>query len=973
MNKIKTSENYDKLCEQLVDLENQLKEDKIKVIPLPKNTKKPRLKNWNTRKYRLEKIQKHKGNFGILMGYNNSKNGYSISVIDIDGYKLNTEDKEKQTKIKQQTQELLFESLKDIPNTLQVKTQSGGYHIYLWTKNTNESTSITSHNLYFPKDFKIKELAGKCLNDSLEIFTNEEAKQVVLPTSTIFHEDTNKIKEYKVISELNHFSDIEVTDDINELVIKTLKTKGYEYKPKTETEKPVTKKKFKKIRSNKTKSLRRLNKKEIKKVTDLVIPIFKITEGGKHKTALYLGGYLSYHIPKKCTIKIANNIIKRIGNIFDNTQDFRNTLLKNYDKKDEKAGLPTLCEHILEYDERFNINEFSDKLNSICNPKFKKEVVGSLDLDGKTSRIVLYEDKVKKYLKYENILDGMDLVLNPTTCLGSFNKSKTNEILSFFSFKFNNKFFDISKKELDGIKYSLELATVELPNYFIERIRTNLINLDKKATSVKEIERETELKGLFQRREKESYARKELAIYLNERGTILRKGINKPYIFNPTSNSYDSVEIDDIIQLLKESKDFEPNSISTEDVKRALTFIDDRLKPQYNIVKFKNLLYDIENFRVIENTEKPLLTLTEVQYDYNPQAEGELIIKFLRSSLKHEGDTEERLNNRIIAFYEMIGYILTSGNKRNAWFIFTGIGGAGKGVATNLITAIFGSENVGGLQLQELTPNNRFATAHLERKKVNIVRDSPKQPIEDTGMLKSITGYDDIPIEPKGKDKYMLPKEEVPAMITVCNNVPRFKNGFEEAIIQRIIIFEFLNRFRGTEDENNDLLDEILNNPQEMEFLLYQGIEAYKDMVLNNRDFKGRIDEIKTRELLGKHTDPIAFVLGKLVKWYDGEDIRDTEDSIKTSELNELIVFVSNKEGLNIEKNDKNSIPHKTLLNAIRREFNQDNNYDTEPANEYIKGGNGKTRTIRVYPNLYKSEIYDEYLKEMKNAKMELR
>ena len=39
--------------------------------------------------------------------------------------------------------------------------------------------------------------------------------------------------------------------------------------------------------------------------------------------------------------------------------------------------------------------------------------------------------------------------------------------------------------------------------------------------------------------------------------------------------------------------------------------------------------------------------------------------------------------------------------------------------------------------------------------------------------------YDDIPVEPKGKNKYMIPKEEVPDMILVCNNMPEFKNGIE--------------------------------------------------------------------------------------------------------------------------------------------------------------------------------------------------
>ena len=170
----------------------------------------------------------------------------------------------------------------------------------------------------------------------------------------------------------------------------------------------------------------------------------------------------------------------------------------------------------------------------------------------------------------------------------------------------------------------------------------------------------------------------------------------------------------------------------------------------------------------------------------------------------------------------------------------------------------------------------------MERKQINIVRDSPKKPIEDSGMLKAITGYDDIGIEHKGKDKYILPKAEVPDMVTVCNNIPRFKEGFDESLLQRAIIFEFLNKFRNTENQNEKLEEEILSNEEEMEFLIYKSIQAYKDMVENNRDFKARVTEDKTMELLGKHTDPITYILPKLVK-YNKNAEEDGEDYIITS------------------------------------------------------------------------------------------
>lgn len=993
------SKNYINLCKQLPDLEEYIRDGYLNVVPLPANKKAPVIPDWNNREYSITEsfnytvtskkngktynftqkgLQYHTGNFGVIIGYNNTKNGYSIGCIDIDGYTLETNDKDKKAKIKKETQKLIYEALKDLPNTIQVKTQSGGYHIYYWTEKLEPSTSKTSHSLSFPKDFKIKELAGKPINDSIEIFTNHDKKQTVLPASTIYDKATKQKREYKVISTVNKFNDMDTVPDINETVINHLKGKGYGYNPNQVTV-PKGKKKTKKrkvtrnTRNNNDSTLRVLKDTQINQVVKLVTPIYKILDGKKHEATLYLGGYFSYHITKKSASKIANGIVNKVGNLFDNTEAFTHTLLQNYDEKERlKAGLPKLTELILSYKNDFNINEFTDELNNICNEDFTKEIVGDCIINKNQIPIILYEDSKEKWLKFEEVFTGIDLILNLNTKIGSFRDSKTDKVIISFNFKFERKFFDIKKKDLESIDYflSTENSKLKLPKFFTEIIRTSLNNLENHITNPKELSREVKLKNLLKSRDKEGLARQLLGNYLHENGTVLRRGINKPYIKNKY-NGYDSVETDDILEFLYNTGDFEINTIHTDDITKALGFVSERIKPSYNIVKFPNCLYDIKNFEVLETPEKPILTLTEVQYNYNPEAKGKLVVEFLETSLKQPDDTPEILQDRVTAVYEFIGYLLTSGNPKFAWFIITGIGGAGKGVFTRLIISIFGTDKVGDLKLQELTPDNKFATAHLESKIINIVRDSPKKPIEDTGMLKAITGYDDIGIEPKGKDKYILPKEEVPDMVTVCNNIPRFKEGFDDSILQRAIIFEFLNRFRGTENQNENLEEEILSNPEELEYLLYQSIQAYKDMVENNRDFKARIDEAKTMELLGKHTDPIGYILPKLVK-YNPKAEEDGEDYINSKELNKLIVFVGKKLGLNITGLNKEGIikPY-SLLGKIRYEFNLPKDYTTSKKNWQNPEKNYFWETITVYPNLCKTPEYDDYLLEMEEAEIE--
>ena len=143
-------------------------------------------------------------------------------------------------------------------------------------------------------------------------------------------------------------------------------------------------------------------------------------------------------------------------------------------------------------------------------------------------------------------------------------------------------------------------------------------------------------------------------------------------------------------------------------------------------------------------------------------------------------------------------------------------------------------------------------------------------------------------------------------------------------------------------------------------------------MVENKRDFNARVSEAKTMELLGKHTDPISYILPKLVK-YNPKAEDDGEEPIKTIELNKLILFVGNKLGLNITSLNKEGIIKPiTLLNKIRYEFGlSDKEYTTDRRNYQNPENNYKWETITVYPHLYKTPEYDEYLIQMEEDEIE--
>ena len=85
--------NFNNIKKNILDLNKQINENKIKVIPLKKNSKIPLNMDYYNKNYTIDDLQNHEGNFGVIVGANHKES--SLAIIDIDGYKLNnSEDKE---------------------------------------------------------------------------------------------------------------------------------------------------------------------------------------------------------------------------------------------------------------------------------------------------------------------------------------------------------------------------------------------------------------------------------------------------------------------------------------------------------------------------------------------------------------------------------------------------------------------------------------------------------------------------------------------------------------------------------------------------------------------------------------------------------------------------------------------------------------------------------------------------------------
>ena len=191
-------------------------------------------------------------------------------------------------------------------------------------------------------------------------------------------------------------------------------------------------------------------------------------------------------------------------------------------------------------------------------------------------------------------------------------------------------------------------------------------------------------------------------------------------------------------------------------------------------------------------------------------------------------------------------------------------------------------------------------------------------------------------------------------------------------------MIEFLVKFRGTDRENPNLEEEILANPQEIEWLIYNSIEAYKE-IQQGQDFILKLPVDETLKLMDKHTNPISYLLGLVIEEHNPAKAMELEKPILTHELNQVLIYMAGIYGVDIELDKNGLIPARLLLTAIKKEFNLEDG-ETVPNPNGYEDINRKyeTKTIyindkltdnreyfREYPNLIASEKYWSILEEL--------
>ncbi|MET8332177.1 DNA primase family protein [Streptosporangium canum] len=263
--------------------------------------------------------------------------------------------------------------------------------------------------------------------------------------------------------------------------------------------------------------------------------------------------------------------------------------------------------------------------------------------------------------------------------------------------------------------------------------------------------------------------------------------------------------------------------------------------PVGKIINFKNGFLDWKTGELRPH-DPDLLSTVQLNTEWNPDATCPEFDKFLASILPED---------MIDIAWELIGYLMYSGNPLHKAVMFTGTGRNGKGTLMRVIQNLLGRENTTARSLHALA-NERFATADLFNKLANLAGDVDGTYMAETARFKGITGQDTMTAEYKGTNSFEFTPWAVP--VFSANKVPGSADT-TPGFMLRWVVINFPNSFAGSEDRG---LDDRLGTPNEIEGIAAKAVPALRRVMKRGNfaesdssraakaHFNRQIDQVRT-------------------------------------------------------------------------------------------------------------------------------
>ena len=249
----------------------------------------------------------------------------------------------------------------------------------------------------------------------------------------------------------------------------------------------------------------------------------------------------------------------------------------------------------------------------------------------------------------------------------------------------------------------------------------------------------------------------------------------------------------------------------------------DKFDTDKNIINFKNGLYNIEENKLYDHTPE-YKSLFQLNCNYNPNAISPIWDKFIEESLKGDKDT-------IAVIEEILGYMCTKDIAAQKMCVLHGKSNTGKSVVLSLYKYIIGESMYTSMTLQELAKTDSKLIHQLRGKLANVCGDLPQKPIEDTGLIKQLTGEDEVTADIKFKEAITF--RNYARLLFSCNTMPTSYTDKSLAFYNRLLIIPFNNVV--SEEKMDKSLKAKLEN--EVEGIVLKFIEGIRRLRSNNYIF----------------------------------------------------------------------------------------------------------------------------------------
>ena len=294
------------------------------------------------------------------------------------------------------------------------------------------------------------------------------------------------------------------------------------------------------------------------------------------------------------------------------------------------------------------------------------------------------------------------------------------------------------------------------------------------------------------------------------------------------------------------------------------------LKP--TLVKCPTMSWEFKPMDMMELSGRYFYT-NQIPWEYNADAKCPNFEKFISEVIKPED---------IPLVQEMIGYCFYTHYSEPVFFVLTGKSGNGKTVLMTLLCDLLGNENTTSETMYNIV-HNRFSAAELYRKLACITDDLGNEVINNTGMLKMLTGSSRITAENKFGKPFSFTSY---AKLIFASNEPPEIIDPSEAIKNRIRVIEFPNVFKKEPNlekgerpakERKQLLAEL---ESEMPGIIVWAIQGLKRLIDNDFRFSSSKSTDEMWELYRRKANPVAAFVQECLKYTGNEELHYSKEEL---------------------------------------------------------------------------------------------